>query len=202
MTNLTEQWKKGELPEGEYWCLSICDDIDKLYCYQNSFWKYKTEDDYYGVPVEIKQVLAPVPSYEEYQKLKESREELNSDIADKAYENAMLKSEYEKECKRADELEDSYWKEVEKNKKLKKYEQIVTSYNMKPIDYEIACETVNKLLDEKKALKEENTKLKELLKQSRIYVKIDTEDYDDRTVSKTDKDEAKKLLTKIDEALQ
>lgn len=34
-------------------------------------------------------------------------------------ENAQLKSEYEKECKRADELEDSYWKEVEKNKKLK-----------------------------------------------------------------------------------
>ena len=34
-------------------------------------------------------------------------------------ENTQLKSEYEKECKRADELEDSYWKEVEKNKKLK-----------------------------------------------------------------------------------
>jgi hypothetical protein len=67
---LTEQWKKGELPDGEYWCLSICYDIDKLYCYQNSFWKYKTEDDYYGLPVEIKQVLAPVPSYDEWFKIK------------------------------------------------------------------------------------------------------------------------------------
>lgn len=56
---------------------------------------------------------------EENEKLKESRAELNSDIVDKAYENAQLKAEYEKECKRADELEDSYWKEVEKNKKLK-----------------------------------------------------------------------------------
>lgn len=70
MTDLTEQWKKGELPDGEYWCLSICDDIDKLYCYQNSFWEYKTEDDYYGVPVEIKQVLAEVPSYDEWFKIK------------------------------------------------------------------------------------------------------------------------------------
>lgn len=34
-------------------------------------------------------------------------------------ENARLKSEYKAECKRSDELEDSYWKEVDKNKKLK-----------------------------------------------------------------------------------
>lgn len=69
MTDLTDKLKKGELPSGEYWCLSICGDVDKLYCYQNSFWKYKTEDDYYGIPVEIKQVLAPVPSYDEWEKL-------------------------------------------------------------------------------------------------------------------------------------
>lgn len=93
MTDLTEQWKKGELPEGEYWCLSICDDIDKLYCYQNSFWKYKTEDDYYGVPVEIKQVLAPVPSYEEYEQL----ENWNRFTADyHALREAKEIEEYEK----------------------------------------------------------------------------------------------------------
>ena len=56
MSNLTEQWKKGELEEGEYWCkitespyvervyLPCCDDI-------------------------IVEVLAPVPSYEEWQKV-------------------------------------------------------------------------------------------------------------------------------------
>jgi len=48
---------------------------------------------------------------------------------------------------------------------------------------------------------EEITTLKELLKQSRIYVKIETEDYDDRTVSKADKEKAKELLTKINEVL-
>ena len=48
----------------------------------------------------------------------------------------------------------------------------------------------------------QNTKLKELLMQSRIYVKIDTEDYEDRTVSKAEKAEARKLLTKIDEVLK
>lgn len=67
------------------------------------------------------------------------------------------------------------------NAQLKEYERIVTSYNMKPIDYETACETVNKLLDEKKAFKEENTKLKELLKEARNVLKmVDTYygDYD------------------------
>ena len=53
---LTEQWKKGELKQGEYWCkitespyiervyLPCCDDI-------------------------IVEVLAPVPSYEEWQRI-------------------------------------------------------------------------------------------------------------------------------------
>ena len=36
-----------------------------------------------------------------------------------AEENAQLKTEYEKECRRADELEDSYWKSEKINKKLK-----------------------------------------------------------------------------------
>jgi hypothetical protein len=48
----------------------------------------------------------------------------------------------------------------------------------------------------------QNAELKELLMQSRIYVKIDTEDYEDRTVSKAEKAEARKLLTKIDEVLK
>jgi hypothetical protein len=58
---LTEQWKKGELEQGEYWCkitespyvervyLPCCDDI-------------------------IVEVLAPVPSYEEWRKMKEQIE--------------------------------------------------------------------------------------------------------------------------------
>lgn len=116
---LTEQWKKGKLPSGEYWCLSICGDVDKLYCYQNSFWKYKTEDDYYGIPVEIKQVLAPVPSYEEWLEKTKSLKVLANEYCKEKEENAQLKTEYEAECKRADELEDSYWKSEKENKKLK-----------------------------------------------------------------------------------
>lgn len=161
MTDLTEQWKKGELPEGWYWC-KCYDEETKLLYYDGDCFELddpETKNYYFflkkdGAEIEIleevptfeewqasekynkhleevikiyerkdKQVTETSIAYnellEEYQKLKESRAELNSDIADKAYENAMLKSEYEKECKRADELEDSYWKSEKENKKLK-----------------------------------------------------------------------------------
>jgi len=51
-------------------------------------------------------------------------------------------------------------------------------------------------------LKDKNEKLKHTLQKARIHVAIDAEDYEDRTPSKAEKAEAKKLLTEIDEVLQ
>ena len=79
---LTEQWKKGELEHGEYWCeitespyvervyLPCCDDI-------------------------IVEVLAPVPSWEQWQQMKAFCEEFN--VLNVAEENQRLK-ELLKEC--------------------------------------------------------------------------------------------------------
>ena len=65
MTDLTEQWKKGELPEGDYF-ISYEDEIYPDY-YDRAEGFLKTYD--YGV----RRVLAPVPSYEEWQaKLEEN----------------------------------------------------------------------------------------------------------------------------------
>lgn len=52
---------------------------------------------------------------------------------------------------------------------LKEYERIVTSYAGKSINYDIACETVNKLLDEKEQLKKE-------LKSAHWYQTVQNED--------------------------
>jgi hypothetical protein len=62
--NLTEQWKKGELPEGWYWVKikTWCECIDRLYYTSDIF----LDGD---VPVDndkIIEVLAPVPSYDEW----------------------------------------------------------------------------------------------------------------------------------------
>ncbi len=51
-------------------------------------------------------------------------------------------------------------------------------------------------------LKQQKQQREDLLQQARVYVKINTEDYEDRTVSKAEKSEAKELLTKIDEVLR
>ena len=62
---LTEQWKKGELKKNKYWVK-----------YKNG--KIDTWELSEGITIESKpeiiEVLAPVPSFEEWQKMKEQRD--------------------------------------------------------------------------------------------------------------------------------
>ena len=62
MTNLTEQWKKGELPSGYYYIIVKKEFSNRIDFYNSSatIWSYNSNDV-------IRQVLAPVPSYEEWQ---------------------------------------------------------------------------------------------------------------------------------------
>ena len=134
MTDLTEQWRKGELPSGWYYVQLqegvYADNVKSI------IMDYYTEFcDFMKHPYLIEQILAPVPSYEEWQEYQELDED------------------------------------------NKRNTQLAILFSLRADIF------------------------KELLKQSRIYVKIETEDYDDRTVSKADKEKAKELLTKIDEVL-
>ena len=105
---------------------------------------------------------------------------------------------------------------------LKEYERIVTSYTEKPINYDIACETVNKLLDEKEQLKkelesarwyqtvqnEDIAKLRALLKECLPEVKSQLRSVEfTKMISQSKEPERKctylkKLLTRINEALK
>lgn len=61
---LTEQWKKGELPKGVYW-IKLNWDKEKIVEYDGLiFWANAQSYE-----EQTKEVLAKVPSYEEYQKL-------------------------------------------------------------------------------------------------------------------------------------
>ena len=89
MTDLTEQWKKGELPEGWYWVKNVTwsECINMLYNWSDTF----LDGD---VPVDndkIIEVLAPVPSYEEYLSLTYAKEEDEKIIAEYEAENKRLK---------------------------------------------------------------------------------------------------------------
>lgn len=95
MTNLTEQWKKGELPSGWYYITtSFADEALKEYFDGDEFRTVFT--------CNVKEVLAQVPSYEEWQakleentKLKKWCEAFNA--LEVVIENAQLKSLL-KEC--------------------------------------------------------------------------------------------------------
>ena len=64
MSNLTEQWKKGELKTGWYYVLLFSN--EEYIAFINGNW---VVDDRL-VEADIKEVLAPVPSYQENQQLK------------------------------------------------------------------------------------------------------------------------------------
>ena len=64
MTDLTKKWRKGELPIGWYYTKlwKGCNVIDKFI--GNQFLRYDDSD--------IVEVITPVPSYEEWKKLKDT----------------------------------------------------------------------------------------------------------------------------------
>lgn len=87
MSNLTEQWEKGELPLGMYYVKTPFGvEIHSDY----SLYRYKLTRD-----VDSIEVLAPVPSYEEWKQLHKFLEEFNA--LDVAKENKKIK-ELLKEC--------------------------------------------------------------------------------------------------------
>lgn len=63
MTDLTEQWKKGELPAGWYWVKGIREEGIYAYTaeYLNNMYR----------PINGERIIEQVPSYEEYKQLKE-----------------------------------------------------------------------------------------------------------------------------------
>lgn len=53
---------------------------------------------------------------------------------------------------------------------LTEFKRSATSYIGKPIDYDIACKTINKLLDDKQKIKAENEQLKKLLRECQYMI--------------------------------
>ena len=102
MTNLTEQWKKGELPEGWYYCYVNNEEYKFLYfdgdCFELDDPKTKSYYFFLLKDCENIKILAPVPTYEEWQELKEfadysihNRDELTRQINFWMQENTKLK---------------------------------------------------------------------------------------------------------------
>ncbi len=98
MTNLTKQWKKGELPCGWYWCDVYAEETKILYydgdCFElddpetKNYYFFSKEDC-----AEI-EILEKVPSFEEHQKLLSDQLAKNEGVeinAELEAENTKLK---------------------------------------------------------------------------------------------------------------
>ena len=96
---LTEKWKKGELPAGWYY-IKIAD-IVFIDFFEGKVWKNK-KDEY------IDEVLAPVPTFEEWQ----ASEKYNKHLEE------VIKV-YERKDKQATETSIAYNELLEENTKLK-----------------------------------------------------------------------------------
>ena len=99
MTDLTQDWKDGKLPAGWYY-IKIAD-IVFIDFFEGKVWQNK-KDEY------IDEVLAPVPSYDEWQ----SSEKYNKHLEEKI-------KIYERKDKQATETSIAYNELLEENTKLK-----------------------------------------------------------------------------------
>ena len=89
MTNLTEQWKKGKLPEGDYYIKRRngylpYDNIDS-----RGVWRNSIDED-------IVEVLAPVPSYEEWKRFIDANDGLFEAVKLLTIERDMTQEENQK----------------------------------------------------------------------------------------------------------
>ena len=92
---LTEQWKNGELPDGYYYIIVKKEFSNRIDFYNSSatIWSYNSNDV-------IKQVLAPVPSYQEYLE-SESHCAVYSEVNKSLKEENQHLKELLRECKLA-----------------------------------------------------------------------------------------------------
>ena len=112
MSELTEQWKKGELPCGWYWC-NCYDEETKLLYYNGDCFELddpETKNYYFFLLKDIEEItiLAPFPSYEEWQ----ASEKYNKHLEE------VIKI-YERKDKQATETSIAYNELLEENTKLK-----------------------------------------------------------------------------------
>ena len=100
MTDLTEKWKKGELPCGWYWVESSISEGIYAYTaeYLNNMYR----------PINGERIIAPVPTFEEWQ----ASEKYNKHLEE------VIKV-YERKDKQATETSIAYNELLEENTKLK-----------------------------------------------------------------------------------
>lgn len=94
MTNLTEQWRKGELPDDEYYCRTTHDSSIRKHYLSNIDNENMIE------------ILAPVPSYEQWQAKLEENKRLKHDVGNLGYKIKNQRHEIDNRLKEIEKLKE------------------------------------------------------------------------------------------------
>ena len=173
MTDLTEQWKKGELPEGFYYVK--CDWSDEV----EIRYVHNGVDDW-------KAIVAPVPSYDEWRAKLDDNKRLKHDVGNLGYKIKNQRHEIDNRLKEIEKLtkQKAELKEIiEKDKKVFAEARIYPTH----------------LISEDFPVKYDIDKLKELLKECRsAYLNAEKNyGYDDSIL-----EICSPMIDKIDEVLK
>lgn len=106
MTDLTEQWKKGELPSGWYYVKGS----DGLFGMMSDYALYRVNLEH---PDNTISLLAPVPSYEEWQELHKRLKDTQNLELEVRRENKQLKELLSKCLDELAEFNNSYYPETQ-----------------------------------------------------------------------------------------
>lgn len=182
MTNLTDKWEKGELPEGDYYIKRRNGDTPYDNIDSHGVWRNSIDED-------IIEVLEPVPSYEEWDKLNNACHELEKETACLTVDNVNLK----KWCEEFNALD-----VANENEALKTKLSIQCGANE---ELRKACKMRDKVIKKYEDIdawwKKENTKLKELLEEANNWLKAFYAYEQSDFVRK----QVKQCLTKINQVL-
>ena len=156
---LTEKWKQGELPNRYYWIrLSWGGMI--IMAYHTAFDGLFELDGHYYDSDEISEVLAPVPSYEEWQ----ASEKYNKHLEE------VIKT-YERKDKQATETSIAYNELAKENEELKeileRHKKATAKAQIRSCDFEIINTQLKELLEEYK---------KQLSEIKNAYIDLTTQD--------------------------
>lgn len=128
MTDLTEQWKKDELPEGYYYVKDGENMIAE--CLDGYF--YNDGNPMTSFSGGVDEVLAPVPSYEEWQLMQDDNKRLKHDVGNLGYKIKNQRHEIDNRLKEIEKLKEllkecfiainqgSFWDECEVLHKIDK----------------------------------------------------------------------------------
>ena len=111
MTDLTEQWKKRKIRNGAYYIKTLGGDILPAFC--NTEYILKQFQTMKGIYSDVAEVLAEVPTFDEWQQLKKWCEEFNA--LNVAKENTKLK-ELLKDARNVLKMVDTYYGDYDSTK--------------------------------------------------------------------------------------